>query len=296
MIRHGAKPTLLDKRDYSYHRTFPHFAAAAPKDLELLTYSYDTSGIIPDQNADGLPYGCTGYTQAHIKGNQDKRRYLPSYTYLKTCLMEGHAADQGCDIRISAKSLRVYGALASDDVQDVDGIPQETQDSLAAKNKSGQSFNVDRAPRRDWFDSFRIALRAQKQGISIGTPWFSAFSEVSGLGILPMPYPFEFRDAKSDPNTVNWHDYAFYGETIIGGAPHIVALTWQGKGVGDNGIIYFNREVFNATFDMWGTIGLVTAVAKPEDIMTIKLDMFQTILTFLNRMLSLIGRSVPVHA
>lgn len=270
MIKNGTGPTTLDTRDYSYHRTF----GTIPKPLENRIYSYLRSQPIPDQNAEGLPMGCTGETQTFLKGIQDDSIYDAAWQYAKTCLMEWHGPEKGCDIRNSSKSLRVFGAKRID----------ETTDEEAAKHKSGKTFNVDKVPGLDWFDSFRTPLRLQKQGISVGTIWFPEWEGVGKDGELSPNFAYD-----GNPFNYPWHNYAFTGENIMYGEPVIEAISWQGVGYADKGKCYFNRATFNRAFDISGTIGLITLVATPEDILTIKLDLVQALVMFLNRILLLIG-------
>jgi hypothetical protein len=285
MIKHGTRPAPLDARDYSFHRTFPHFGAASPAVLPPMDYSFDAGLTMPDQMADGYPYGCTGYAQTDCKTDQEKVVYLASYTYKKTCFMEGHDADRGCDLRNSAKSLRVYGA------QQINETEEQAQ-----THKSGQSFSVDKVPGRDWFDSFRIALRAQrtkpvKNSISIGTIWFPEWGDPAPTGLLTEHFIFN-----GNINAYNWHDYKISGEKTIGGEPTLEVKSWQGRRVGADGWLYLNRAAFNKAFDIYGTLALTTAVAGPDDIRTIKLDTLQTILIFLNRILGLMRARIPAHA
>lgn len=286
-MKHGTNPAKLDRRDYSFHRTFPQFAAAAPPILPNMEYSLDAGLDMPDQVADGYDFGCTGYTQTNCKQDQDKVRYDPGFTYEKTCDMEGHGLDRGCDIRNSAKSLRVYGALRQG----------EGSDEEAAKHRSGQDFSVDKAPGRDWFDSFRITLRAQrgsaiKHPISIGTIWFSEWHGVPQSGLLTEHFTFD-----GDITHYLWHNYKISGEKMVGGEATLEVKSWQGRSVGNGGWLYMNRATFNKAFDSYyGTLAITQAAASEADIRTIKLDMLQTLLVYLNRMLALIGQRLAVHA
>jgi len=254
-----------------------------------MEYNFDAGLTMPNQMADGRPYGCTGYTQTDCKTDQDKTLYNAGYTYEKTSYMEGHPADQGCDIRTSVKSLRVYGALPTTSKGDTSYLDIE-----AAKHKSGQSFNVDKAQGRDWFDSFRIALRRQKEqgtndSISVGTIWafgWSADGVIDTKDFIYSGRPFDYL----------WHNYKVCGEKTINGEPMLIIKAWLGKEVGDHGWLYIGRENWNKIFDIYGTIGLITAEAGPNDIYTIKLDMLQTVLVYLNRMLGLIGTKVRMNA
>src|SRR4051812_39694233 len=115
MIRSGTAPHKLDKRDYSLHRTFPKFGAAAPPVIPPKEYTFDAGFPMPDQNADGWEFACTGYAQAAICGDEDKCIYDAVRQYKLTCTMEGHAPDRGCDIRVSMNSLTIYGLKRQDE-------------------------------------------------------------------------------------------------------------------------------------------------------------------------------------
>lgn len=269
----GTVRHLLDRRDNSFHRTFK-FGGVGP--LENKTYTYDIGLTMPDQNADGFPEGCTGYSQADIKGDEDNAVYEPFYTYQKTCLIEGHDTTQPCDMRVSKKSLRVYGAQLKGEAEE-----------HAVFHRGLPCFNVDRAPGYDWFDSFRIALRKGRP-ISVGAPWPREWEMVNSTGILTEN--FILRDETP------WHNSALKGETVIAGIPYLVVKSWQGKNYGDHGWVYMSREAFNKAFDIYGTIGLVDADATGYDIQQITIDIQQTILVYLNRILAIIGRQKTLHA
>lgn len=290
MIRHGANRSRADKKDYSYFRTHGWKFGGLPTTLPDLEYSYLDGRPIPDQNqADtrfspaliALPLGCTGEAQTFLKGLQDNALYNPKFTYDKTCLIENHGPEEGCDIRNSSKSLRVFGAQRVD----------ETTNEQAVQHKSGQTFSVDKAPGRDWFDSQRIALRNEKQGISVGTIWFSEWENPDPTGLLSPTFVYD-----GNADEYSWHNYAFTGEKVINGEPTLEVVSWQGENYAVKGIAYMNRATFNRAFDIYGTIALITAKALPGDVRTIQLDLYQTILDLINRVLILIGQEIPIHA
>lgn len=291
MMPNGTRPALLDKRDYSFHRTFPQFAAIAPAALPILDYSFDAGLTMPNQIADGYPVGCTGYAQTDCKTDQEKKIYDPGYTFKKTCYMEGHDLTSGADIRTSAKSLRVYGAkLGSSSAPEAEVTPED--DTAAKENKSGQSYNVDKAPGRDWFDSFRIALRSQmnnpvKNTISIGTIWFPEWGSPTSSGLLPDQFEYN-----GNRYSYAWHDYKICGEHTVNGEPTLEVKSWQGRDIGNGGFLYLNRAAFNKAYDIYGTLALMTAQARPEDIRTIQIDIIQTILTYIERLLAIARNKV----
>src|SRR5882672_11558338 len=105
-MKHGVTPLKPDHRDYSFKRTF---GTVAPQTLPD-EYNCDAVFGFPDQNAEGYPYGCTGYCQSELCQDEDGTRYKPDYTYHKTQFMEGTVGQEvGCDMRDSLKSTIVYG-------------------------------------------------------------------------------------------------------------------------------------------------------------------------------------------
>lgn len=284
-ILHGTRPSRFDKRDFSLHRTFPQFGTTTPPVLPFEDYTYDIGVQLPDQNVELIPYGCTGETQTDIKTDQDRIPYDAEYTYRETCFMEGHAEDQGCDIRTSVKCLRDYGAR-----------PNGKPETEAQNHRSGFSFNVDKVAGRDWFDSFRIALRANKQGISVGTPWFPTWNYYAVEGVLPSPSYGELKVINADASSFSWHNYALKGEIVKNDEPMLRVKAWGGTHIGDKGWLYMNRDCFNKAFDIYGTIGLVTAKVKPEDIKTIVPELWQLVYTYLNRLLKITGYQLNIHS
>ncbi len=103
-----------DHRDYSHTKTFGSITSFPEE------FNTDLGVTNPNQNAEGLPFGCTGYTQAEVCSDQDGTIYKPSYTYLKTQMMEGTTGQNiGCDIRDSLKSTNVYGVQALNENNDL---------------------------------------------------------------------------------------------------------------------------------------------------------------------------------
>lgn len=272
VIRHGMrvrpwwKPK--DHRNYSFHRTF---GAASPNLLDQLI-SYDAGLTMPDQNADGLPFGCTGYTTAEIATDADNFAtklgiiYWPRFTYEKTCAMEGHDDTQGCDIQTALKSATVYG------LQEL----IEHADAEALAHRRGQRFEVDLAPGYDWFDSIRSALiRNPGRSISIGTPWLIEWERVGPDGLLPSTFVYD-----GNANEYSWHNHKIFGIGYLNGEWVLLDKSWQGKNVGDKGIVKFDRETINRVMTIRGTEAFTQAKANPDDVYAIKLDLFSTILSY----------------
>ncbi len=128
MIRHGVQPVKLDKRDYSYHRTF------RTRFVQKFVYGplgLDTQKVMWDQNAMGYPNGCTGFAQADSAGNFDGWNYSPAYTYQQTCALEAHNTTQPCSVRNSLQTT-MTGILREGEITT----------AAAAAHKRGVFFNI----------------------------------------------------------------------------------------------------------------------------------------------------------
>ena len=263
MIQNGLKPIALDLRDYSAARTF---GSVAPHTFAE-NYSVDTGKTMADQNADGLFQGCTGYTQTDNLVDEMGSILKASYTYFKTCMMEGHGYNQGCDIRTSLKSTQVYG------VQEL----AETTDQEAEKHRGGKYFNVYNDGGLDWFDSVRSAVFINQKGASCGSPWFPIWEQVGSDGIILMPPLNQIQS----PDSLPWHNYSCKGWKTINGVPYLMIKSWQGVNYGAKGWCYMSREVANKVFEIRGSGIFMQAHANTEDIQTIKVSILEQAITFL---------------
>ncbi len=294
-IRNGTKPHLFDRKDYSFHRSKPEFAAAAPAVLDPAVYNYDRGLTMYNQNIANPPFntiplffGCTGFTATDICTDQDGNLYSPQYTYFQTCAIEGHDMNQGCDIRNSLKSLKIFPPK----------VPGQS-DADAMKNRRGPYLSIDRIAGRDWFDSFRIALRANaatRTSISMGVPWFPSFQAAPQSGMLAQPTDTELQNIKADINAYGWHDVKVCGEDIKVGEDVLRIKSWQGPYVGDKGWLYMNRECFNRAFDLWGTYAGCPGDVDPQDVARIRGELYQQVWDFIARMVRLLGIQVNVYA
>lgn len=279
-IKNGLKPIKIDHRDYSFHKTFGAVVNPVAMDAE---YDCDAGITMPDQNADGLPYGCTGYTQTELCQDEDVIQFSPSYTYTKTRLMEGtYPQEVGCDIRDSLQSTIDYGVLPST----LPSVPDSVSiDDIAGNNRRGQYFNVQ--PLATWYDGIRSALwlnRSEKRSISIGTPWYPDWEPAPGSGILPMPIELD-----PDKAGASWHNWKVCGWVVIGGYTYLKAKSWQGKGYGSNGWAYFSEDVINQVMAQKGCAAFTLSKAQPADVQRIELSVLQLVLSYLRMWATQIG-------
>lgn len=277
MVKSGTKPSYRDNRDLDFHRNFGSFAGFSDN------FSVDSGGF-PNQNADGNPYECTAYCTCDIAKDEDSIEYLPGYLYAKTLLVSGDPpTTQGADIRTALKASTVYGLLpagkASVELEDSsEGFNANYRnwpialDLEAANHRRGQYFNVQ--PLGDWFDGIRSAIQKNNLPVSIGTPWYPEWEQVTSDGII----------SGLGKQMSGWHNWKIAGWKTIDGAPYLMGKTWQGPNYGDHGWIYFSRETINALWKIYGTQAFTIAKAGTQDIQTIKVDIIQTILSFLARL------------
>ncbi len=218
-MKSGVYKVRPDNRDKSHSRTFGAINPANFPD------SFDTySGLTcPDQNAMGMPNGCTGFTQSELCSDEDKCIYRPQFTYLKTQQIEGTAGqDVGCDIRDSLKSTLVYGVQL-----------QGETDEQAFDHRRGSYYQVEPAP--DYFDGIRSVL-LRELSVSMASYWYDNFSNPDQFGIVTLP-------AANTPYSM--HNYKVCGFVTIAGTPYLKVKPWLGPQFGINGFCYFPREVVN---------------------------------------------------
>lgn len=279
-LQQSVPSRLRRKSDFSFERTY---GATTNFPTELFL---DSGLPVPDQNADGNPTACSGYTQGRICSFEDSANYDPLFTYNKTLDMIGKTGQKiGVQITDSMKSTQVYG---------VKGYSETEQEAFS--HKRGAYWDVDKVG--DYFDGARSAMTLLSAPLSMGTTWFPEWEPVgNGIygalksdGILPMP-------AAENLTRQNGHNYEVVGWKQINGQPYLILLSWQGANFGDNGKVYMSREVCNAVLDVWGTQLFRFTKATPADVQTIKRSTLEVLLDLYNRLIAFItssGNSVPV--
>lgn len=249
MIHHGARPTTPDHRDYDFH---PSFGSIAP-DRFPDEYLTDANLTMPDQNAEGEPYGCTNFSQADI--STDETLILKSPFDLEAVT---HAnARGGYDIRKSLDAATKLGWFSAYFTVNPYGL--------------------------DFFDSVRLAMYSgfpEKRSVSVGTPWYPEFeSKLQADGIMPEP-------ANYSADGMPWHNWAVKGWTTKNGQPYLICKSWQGKGYGNNGYAYIPRTLFNQMMRIRGTCAFTATNITPDTIIKIDLPAWQVVWSYLRNLLS----------
>lgn len=262
-MKYGSKPTKPDYRDYDLHRTFG--VAIVPKFPD--SYDVDANVWMPSQNEPqsvlggipAMPFGCTSYTQADL--DNDLSGSLKSNPVLLENITHANAQG-GTDVRSAFKAAQKLGWL-------------------------GNYFSIRSSAGLDHFDAIRYAMLQggfEKRSVSWGTPWFPSW-EAQALGkvkIMPMPTEQEFKNAYT---SIGWHNSKFSGWVTIDGKPYLKNKSWQGTEVGENGWLYFSREVVNATMILNGTCAF-TASNYDGDIKRVDMSIVQMILSYLRNLIS----------
>lgn len=269
----GVRQVKKDNRDYSAHRTFGATPPVFPD-----SYSCELGLGFPDQNAEGFPEACTGYTQSELCQDEDGVPYFPRFTYDKTLLMEGQKEGQPCDIRDSLKSTILYG------VQPLPTPPNA--DAVALTHQRAAYFVIEQNYGLDWSDSIKNMLwaaRPYKGSVSMASPWFPEWtgSNIPSSGIVSAP--------------ANWtwligHNWKISGWKTINGVPYLCAKTWQGSNIGDHGWIYFSREIINKLMTVSGTGAFMLLRAdqhNPADIQLIHLSLFDWLGSFFRNLMGI---------
>lgn len=259
----AVKKVLPDHRDFSATRTFGSTTTITLEE----SYSCDANLGMPDQNTDGLPDGCTGYAQTELCQDEDGISYFPRYTYDKTLFFEGSQEGQPCDIRDSLKSTIIYGVLPLGTSQTIPG----EADTVAATHRRASYYTIELNTGLDWFDSIRNMLwasRSYKGSVSVASPWYPEWTGTStnSTGVVSTP---------SNWTWVVGHNWKIPGWTTINGVPYLMVKSWQGKLIGNNGWLYFSREIFNQLMAINGTGAFMLFKEDPNnpaDIQLVKLS------------------------
>lgn len=262
----GLKFIRKDHRDYSFPRTFGSTTA-------FTSCNFDAGFPILNQNTDGLPEGCTGYCQTSICQDEDKKQYLPRFTYDQTLMEEGIMPSNaqfeqvGCNIRDSLASTIVYGLQALGETP-----------AQALNHRRGQYFALEQTQGLDWFDTLRSTLQLNQRSISVGTPWYEEFESPQN-GIIKPPVSY----LESAP----MHNHKICGWKTINGVDYLIDASWQGTEYGDSGFCYFSREIINSLMTQPGTGAFTLTPFTAANIQNVELTVYEYLLSYLRMILKL---------
>lgn len=235
MLKNGLNKIAADRRDNSLLHTLHAYGSAVdPKGLPDTFSIYDGRPIPNQDDVDTrfnpqlppLPMGCTGETGAFESGLQDGALYDPLFLYLST---PPYDKSSGRDIRTMLGVLKKSTSLRK---------PDGTFGPAR-----GDYFNCYGSGNIDDFDAARIGLwinQALKRGVYIGSWFYPQFvgDSVASSGTVGLP--------SFNTSEASLHNYVATGWKTINGVVYLECITWQGMKMGNNGIEYMTREIYNA--------------------------------------------------
>lgn len=242
-----------DHRTYDFHRTF----GSVGLDTIPREFSFDTSGIFPDQNLDGLSNACTAYTENDIASNDDSCNdqgetiYYDDqlFTYNNTKEIEGVSGQVPVSIMDALKAGTVYGVKKK----------SETAEQ-ALRHRRAPYFII-----KGGFDGLISAMWKKQGGIAVGTPWPDACRSVGHDGIVP---------AFAAPKTFSaGHCWAAVGVTLVNGEQRIICKPWLGPSYGNKGYCYFSKTQIDDLLSVRGSGAFGQKHAEPEDIKAVRMTL-----------------------
>ncbi len=254
-MKHGTRPTKNSHKDYDWHRTYGTVAPLVFPD----TYLCDAGLTMPNQNALDTeftppvppePEGCTNFAQADLATDLTGKIHSPADLEAVT-----HAnALGGYDIRKSLMATKSFGWITV-------------------------FFNITLHPSQalDYFDTLRLAQISgipEKRSITFGTPWYPSWEQWAkqGQSILQMPTPGELAAIARNNEAFPWHDSKLDGWLMKNGNLVYRDKSWQGRGVGDGGFLYFPREVINYLSTINGVAAFTATTGEAPPIQTVSLS------------------------
>lgn len=277
ILKSGSRPNKIDARDYDFHKTFgnvgvikyPVFDPEYLCDAGLTMFNQNVANLYFDPTVPAEPYGCTNYCQGDCSTDTDGQVKNPAALEAVT-----HAnALGGFDVRQSFLAAVKIGWFSA-------------------------FFNITAYAPLDFFDAFRVAQISgapERRSISWGCPWFPSWEaacnpNVNPLAIMPMPTDLEITTARKETGifggfhrlnhklirlaggsapAIGWHNSKLDGWTNVQGRLVYRDKSFQGNTVGNNGFIYFPREVINMVMTISGTVaftGTKMGITAPQTI------------------------------
>lgn len=254
-IKNGTRPAKNIHKERRWH---DHFFGVIPANIPDFNLDSGLNGM-PDQNADGAPFECVGYTTSDIGTDVIGKIQDPDFSYAASRYVSGDGAEgiggtsfhgglQGAvALGFLQKSLATVSASVQGEkyVSDWNNWPAQLKKTALASAQNG-ILNV--LGMGDDFDSILSACYTGKIGISIATAWYLNWDVTAvKYGIVQAP------SNPQDVSNLGWHNWAIKGKKTIDGIPYLIGKTWQGTSVGDNGWMYFSREAINGALSVQGS-------------------------------------------
>ena len=210
----GLVRTKKSRHDYD-HRKSKKFGVL------VLPQTYILESQILDQN--GYPR-CTGYSGVAVKASVFGREFDPEAFYRAEGVIAGKVSEQGYDLRILMETGIKYGALP-------------LTGELAGGFKDRGYFKITGS---DLFEAVRQSIYAEREKHDTavaGVMWYNEWS-TAPTGIVQEGYKSQ----------LGLHAVKIAGFCTLNEISYIVIQNSFGTSVGNRGLFYFNKEIFNREF------------------------------------------------
>jgi hypothetical protein len=265
-MRSGSRPWRWDPRE----RGFSHKRYFGAPDIHQLPREGLRRPRRPVEDQI-MTLRCTAYAGAVAQGYIHGLRFHPDWQAKKIGQKQRrHVDEYGADPKAAMSSLRDDGSLLRDMTPislETHGAPASGQwsaypDTLDVKAKDFRALaylGCDDA--FDYFDDIRWAL-------------FKAYDPVTKKGAIVHAFGQWFSEWTYAPQGIvqegytgftGYHAYLFVDWCTINGKLYLVAQNSAGIGTGDQGFLYFPREIVNREFSRWSTaLKILTPMTKEQ--------------------------------
>lgn len=265
ITQHGFKPIKYHRSDYSYKKTFGSttLPGLPPEGLGRVPLK------IYDQGSSNY---CTAAATAAASSYQE---HLPLSFEFQTAAIgqiEGAPIYNGAVPDNSLKALtkigsRPEGAISLSFAKEGWFIPASmtnytVEERTGALDYAKQAYfkvTAGGPDDMDYFDSIKLALhdsRTEDAVVIAYGYWYPNWNLVAKDGIIPA----------AQGTTQFRHAYCFIDWRQINGIDYLVAHLSSGNQFGDNGLVYFTREVVNAAFQNMRINGLGLYILRDNPI------------------------------
>lgn len=224
-FKSGLKPQKPDRRDYSHHKTYGSVGTIELPDEYVLP-----SGILNQ----GVGFKCTAYSTAAVEETHFGYPFDPEWFYDQEGVEAGAFSSDGYDMRTTMATAKDRGVKPLDQSKPI--------------VKEDDYYAID--GKFDLFDNVRVAMwmaQSEKRCAMLGAMWYQEWFYAHG-GIVPTTY--KKRVGLHATKCAGW-------KKLPDGEIYMVIQNSVGMGLGDQGMYYIPRSVFNKEFRdshfMWRT-------------------------------------------
>lgn len=267
MIQDGYLKRFTDHKDFDLIKSF-----GDTDDTSGLPARYivDSLKDMSDQNAVGLPFACTAFSQTELASDQTGETYDVSEFYQST----PPGGNSGRDMRDSLKLLVKRG-------------PKTIEQKL--RHWNGAYYNIYKQGALDWFGACKVGMfivRNENRAVSAAMPWYPewTFPVIGKDGIVPDRDTYSWSGATAhNAVIVGWTDTGLVHSQPLGDT-YLAVKSWQGARLGDGGWLYFSRPIINKVFDMYYTEMFTASQQKPTTFATVDLPAVEYIVSFIRNL------------